>query len=176
MQIPPGGEGKISIKVFTEGYGGRRLTKTIAVYTNDKKHKRIKLVITGQVEKFTVIKPRMVRLVGDVNKKIKEIVKIIPIEKYPYKIIGVNAEKKGVFKLKLRKAKNTVRLEYLFTIENLRKESGFYSDIINIKTDSKIMPVFKIKVSSEISGKIEKVIQRKKVVKRLRRGTKRKKN
>lgn len=131
------------------------------------------MIITGKVEKFTIIEPRSVRLKGDINHRIREIVEIIPIEKYPYKIIGVNAEKRGIFKLKLRKAKNSEKLKYLFTIENLRKESGFYSDIIYIKTNSKIMPVYKIKVISEITGKYVKIIENKKVNKRLRKGKKR---
>ncbi|MBT8369423.1 MAG: DUF1573 domain-containing protein, partial [Deltaproteobacteria bacterium] len=53
--MPPGGEGKITIKVDTKGYGGRKMSKTAVVYTNDKTRPQQNLVISGQVEKFVTI-------------------------------------------------------------------------------------------------------------------------
>ena len=47
--LPPGGEGKIEVKVSTNGLNGP-LTKTIEVFSNDPATPRLRLTVSGRVE------------------------------------------------------------------------------------------------------------------------------
>ena len=75
-QIPAGGEGKISIKVNTSGYGGRTLKKSIEVFTNDPANSHITLGMMGNVARFASLKPTFARLVGEVGTDIKKSITI----------------------------------------------------------------------------------------------------
>lgn len=149
-QIPPGGEGKITIKVRTNRYGGKRLLKNITVTTNDRKNRQVRLAIAGYVEKFVNIAPRSVRLRGYVGRTIKAVVKIIPEKKYPFKIIGSGLINPMNIRFTLEEAKPPRGAGYILTVENLKKEKGRYYDMISLKTDSKIKPLIKINVYGQI--------------------------
>lgn len=149
-QIPPGGEGKITIKVNSSGYGGRRLKKSIAVQTNDIKHPRLNLTIFGNVEKFASIVPKSIVLRGAAGKRLSGSATIIPEEKYPFKIVETTAKIGENINYKLEEIKRSKRSEYLLTVENLKKTKGRYFDVIILKTTSKIRPEIKIKVYGNI--------------------------
>jgi len=83
-QIPPGGEGKITLKADTTGYGGKKLEKIITVITNDPLNASISLTITGAVEKLVTIRPQRVRLTGPAEEPINASVDIIPEKKYAF--------------------------------------------------------------------------------------------
>lgn len=59
--IPPGGEGKIKVKVSTRGRKGK-LRKTVSVYSNDPDTPRFPLKIQGQVEVVAGFEPQRINL------------------------------------------------------------------------------------------------------------------
>lgn len=135
----------------TNGFGGKNVSKSATIFTNDEKNHKLRVTISGKVEKFVSIAPRTVNLKGVSGKKITSSVKITPEDKYPFKIVGKPRVKDGKsisFKLEEKKSEKP---EYLLTVENTQKENGRYSDIIYLKTDSEIKPEIEIRVYGSIS-------------------------
>lgn len=137
--------------MYTRGYGGRRLRKTITVFVNDRNNPHQKLIIAGQVEKFASITPERVRLVGPVDEKITASVTIVPKKKYPFEIIEASAKKGVHFRYKLEKMDPSQGKGYLLTLENLKKEKGRYYDTISLKTNNKTRPLININVYGSIT-------------------------
>jgi ribonuclease HI len=104
----------------------------------------------GNVEKFVDIVPKRVVLRGVAGNPIKATVKIIPKDKYPFTIkkAGVTNTKNIAFTLE--KTKSSEKMEYVLTVENLKKTKGRYADAVKLKTDSKIRPEIKIYVIGNI--------------------------
>ena len=152
--ISPGGEGKINIKVNSNGYGGRKLKKNIVIHTNDEKHPKLNFVIQGKVDKFVTITPNRVNLSGYVGEDIKQSIKIIPEKKYPFKILGVKAQKGKNINYKIEKIITPSKeSEYLLTVTNLKNEKSRFFDTIYLETDSKIRPEIKISVYGNIKDR-----------------------
>ena len=55
--------------------------KNIIVETNDPKHKKLTLKISGRVDIFAIITPRHAKLSGPVGKPLKSVVTVIPERK-----------------------------------------------------------------------------------------------
>ncbi len=138
------------IKVNTAGYGGRTLTKKISVKTNSLEHSMLYLTIMGNVEQFVDIVPKRAVLRGFAGNSIKAKVKIIPKDKYPFTIKKAKATHTKNMTFRLEKTKNSEKMAYVLTVENLRKTKGRYAEAIKLKTDSKIRPEIKIYVIGTI--------------------------
>ena len=123
------------------------------VITDDPKKTSLSLTVAGFVEKFVTIIPKRVALRGFVGEQIKATVKIMPEEKYPFKIVGVETIQAKNIDYKLEEAKRSKGIEYVVAIENLKKDKGRYYDTIILKTDSKIRPEIKIRVIGNILDK-----------------------
>jgi hypothetical protein len=146
--IPPGAEGKISVKGNTRGYGGRKFTKSVIVYTNDPSQKQFNLYISGDIDQFALIHPEHLVLRGAAGNQLKSVVSITPKEKYPFKILETYSElsgKKIEFSLKKKDGR------YLLTVSNLMKTSGNYRGKIHLKTDNPVQPEIIIYVSGIIA-------------------------
>ena len=150
-EVPPGGEGKISMKVNTRGYGGRTLRKTITVITNDTVTPNTTLTVSGSIENFVTITPRVLRLTGKIGDELKSVVKIIPESKYPFSITAIHARNGKNIKYELNENRSASGgKEYAITVENVKKDAGSYYDILILKTDSKIQPEIKITVMTRL--------------------------
>jgi hypothetical protein len=108
------------------------------------------LTVVGNVNKFVTIIPRRVILRGFAGDQIAHKVKIIPEEKYPFKILGNRTIQKKNIRYELEEAKRSKKIEYVLTIANLNKEKGRYFETIRLKTNSKIRPEIKIRVYGNI--------------------------
>ena len=148
--MPPGGEGKITIEVKTDGSGGKKLKKTISVFTNDINNTIIPLTIAGNVEKFATITPPKLRLSGVAGQALSREIRIIPEKKYPFKILDITTKKNSDIKFTLNEVAVSKRTEYLLTVQNLKKNQGKYHHTIKIKTNSQIKPEIKIHVIGNI--------------------------
>ena len=73
-------------------------------------------------------------------------VKIIPEEKYPFKMVGDRTVHKKYIRYELEEAKRSDKTEYVLTVANLKKRKGRYFETIKLKTDSKIRPEISIRV------------------------------
>ena len=149
-QIPPGGEGKITIKINTNGYGGKTLTKRITVKTDSTVTPLLNLTIIGHINHFVRIIPNRVTLSGVSGTSIEKKVKIVPEEKYPFKIVGDRTVRKKYIHYKLEKDKRSEKPGYVLTVANLKKGKGRYFETIRLKTDSKIRPEINIRVYGNI--------------------------
>jgi hypothetical protein len=83
-------------------------------------------------------------------------VKIIPEEKYPFKIVESKALFGNNIRYKIEETTSSKKPEYLLTVENLKKDTGQYYDTISLKTDSKIRPLIKVRVNGYILDKEKK--------------------
>ncbi len=137
----------------TRGYGGRTLKKSITVYTNDPKNARIRLQVSGKVEKFATIQPKYVRMHGLVGMTPVRTVKIIPEAKHPFKIVEARAVKGEDIRFELKPLSDSKPGGYEVKVENLRKTKGRYSDTIILKTDNSAKPELKIRVYGNIMDK-----------------------
>jgi hypothetical protein len=139
--------------VNTKGYSGRRIQKTVEVFTNDEKQPVFNLVIAGSVENFVTITPRTVSLNGFVGEPIKQKVSIIPEQKYAFKITNAHARNGKYINFQLEELKKAGKTEYSLTVENLRKVEGRYSDLIILQTDSKIQPNVNVRVYGDVRSR-----------------------
>lgn len=104
----------------------------------------------GRVDKFVTIIPKTVTLRGLVGNPIKKTVRIIPEKKYPFKIIDHNPSHGNNLRYELDQVERSQGLEYVLTVENLKKTAGNYHQTISLKTDSNIQPSINIRVRGYI--------------------------
>lgn len=149
-QIPAGGEGKIAVKVSTQGYGGEVIRETVRIITNDETRPGLSVTLTGVVEKFAVIEPERVRLIGRVGKPIEAAMNILPREEYPFRIENVRAMIGNHIELHLEEKKVGEQRAYLLKVRNTMKSPGQYSDMIILETDSLIRPALYASVYARI--------------------------
>ncbi len=83
-EILPGNEGKIIITFNTTGYGGMTSDRKILVSTNDPQKSVFYLNMSGKIEAFAKLDPKIIVLRGSSKDKIQTIVTITPDEKYPF--------------------------------------------------------------------------------------------
>lgn len=126
------------------------MTKTIRVKTNLPDQPVLHLTVSGNVENFVTIVPKRATLRGFPGDKIKSTVKIIPEKKYPFEISDVTAITGKYIRYSLEKNNSSENMEYVLTVENLKKTNGRYVDTIKLTTDSKIRPEIKVYVIGNI--------------------------
>ena len=73
--IPPGGEGKITLKIKTEGYQGT-IRKSARVYTNDPAMGTVRLNISAFVKTPIHLSPRYVHLYAKDEKSVTKVVEV----------------------------------------------------------------------------------------------------
>ena len=131
-----------------------RFRDTIRLLTTNKIQQEITIPIWGEIRapQIASIQPRRLTLNGSARETIKESVKIIPNDKYPFSITGVKPRDGKNIKWELREAEESGKKIYILTVENLKKEKGRYYDTINLKTDSKHLAEIRIIVSARIGN------------------------
>jgi hypothetical protein len=107
--IPPGGQGKITLRVSTKGYQGA-LQKTAKVYTNDPYAKLEKLMVKALVKVPIYISPRYVNFYGKVGNTLTRVVEVRAELDRP---------------LKLTPTKFTLSEKLTYTVEEIEKGRRF---------------------------------------------------
>ena len=92
---------------------------------------------------------------GFTGDHLKGKVTIIPLEKYPFKILNVRAKNGKDIRFQLQEEKSEKGLQYALTVENQRLQKGRYFDIITLETDSKISPTLSVRVYGDIKPRPE---------------------
>ncbi len=139
----------------TRNKGGQSIRKHATLFTNDEKNPRLKLTISGSVDRFVTIKPNRVKLRGVAGDEIKRKVTITPQKKYPFKIVNVSAKNGEDIHFELLEEKGKQGPVYALLIENKRLEQGRYFDVITVETDSKIQPKLSIRVYGDLRQRTE---------------------
>lgn len=103
------------------------------------------------MDNFVDINPTRVRMTGQAGQDISKEVTIVPLDKYPFKIVEAKPEKDGNIRVEVKEEKD--KKAYLLTIFNLKQEKTRYYDNIIVKTDSKIRPELTISVYCNVAEK-----------------------
>ena len=150
-RLPPGGEGKISLKVNTAGYGGRTLNKSAIIESDDPLKPAVTLTISGAVERFARITPPRVTLNGVGSAPMKQVIEIVAEERYPFRVVGAEAREGKFIRFDIEALPVAEGpSHYRLTVENRRVKKGRYYDTITLKTDSPVRPSIHLQVYGNI--------------------------
>ena len=129
--IPPGGEGKITLRLNTRGYDGK-IRKTARVYTNDPKTSQDTFIIEALVKTPIVISDRMVFLRGTTQETITRTVDIKGGLNKPLKLepIDYTLDKKVKFDIEeVSKGKH-----YRVTFTSIPNVGNYYHGLLKLRT------------------------------------------
>jgi len=115
------------------------------VLTNDPKEPVVQLSISGMVDRFAAINPRMLNLRGTAGEKLQGTVNIVPEDKYPFKVLSARV-RDGKLKASLSEVQEAGRTAYSIVVENLKTEAGSFNDTVVLKTDSPLRPELDVRV------------------------------
>jgi hypothetical protein len=122
------------------------MQKSAEVVSNDPKEPVVQLVISGAVDKFATITPRMVSLRGTAGETLMQTVTITPESKYPFKIVGAEARDGKNISFRLNEVKGADPNAYALVVQNLRTDAGSFNDIVVLRTDNLIKPELDVRV------------------------------
>ncbi len=111
------------------------------------------MVVKGFIEEFMTMDPKVVRLKGAPGEKVAASIKLIPKEKYPFKILKTRAKSGDYINYALADVDRDNKTEYILNVENTKAEAGNYTDYIYLETDSKVKPQIRIRVYGTIINK-----------------------
>jgi len=129
--IPPGGEGKITLKLNTRGYEGK-LRKATVVYTNDPNASREMLFFEALVKTAIMISDRMVLLKGTTRETITRTVDIKGELNRPLKLdpVDYTLDKKVKFSIEeVAKGKH-----YRVTFTSIPNVGNSYQGLLKLRT------------------------------------------
>ena len=145
-QIPPGGEGKLTVTLKTQNFGGKPLAKNVKIFTNDPKTPVVQVYLTGRVERVIEIEPKRLVLMGYVDEELEQTATILAEEKYRFKITEAKARSGKNIAFTLEELRKDGRSGYLLTVTNLKEAPGQFYDTLLFTTDSKLTPRFFLRV------------------------------
>jgi hypothetical protein len=129
--IPPGGEGKITLKVDTRGYEGK-FRKAARVYTNDPKIPQDTLVMEALVKTPIVLSERMVFLQGTTQEAVTKAVDIKGELNKPLKLepVDYTLDKKVKFNIEeVAKGKH-----FRVTFTSIPNVGNYYQGLLRLRT------------------------------------------
>ncbi|CAB5124806.1 hypothetical protein D3OALGA1CA_2820 [Olavius algarvensis associated proteobacterium Delta 3] len=127
------------------------MAKYIHVHTDDPQQKMVNLIISGPVDKFATITPKIARLYGKIGKPARATVSIVQEKKYPFRLVGPNEHEKKNIRYTISELNTGQNKGYRVTIENIKQDKGRYFEVLKLKTDSTIRPEIQISVHGYIS-------------------------
>ncbi|KPJ56138.1 MAG: hypothetical protein AMJ42_05700 [Deltaproteobacteria bacterium DG_8] len=132
--IPPGQEGKVTLKVNTNNRKGR-LNQSAIIFSNDPRNPKTKISMSGLIKQYINVEPSTrVILQGYYGEKIKKQLTITSLEEQPFKIKNITTDIDD-------------KIEY--TLKTIEKEKEYS---LEIKTRSGIKESFRGKVVLKINS------------------------
>lgn len=151
--VPPGQEGKITLKLNTSRRNGKT-TKSAAVYSNDPKKPTARISLTCFVKQYVSIKPSdRINMVGFEGDKLSQQVTIEATEEGSLEITDVssNVDEKIEYELKaVEKGK-----KYTLEVKNKSTEEGFIRGNINLKTSSSKKPLISLPLYVKLQKELD---------------------
>lgn len=139
-EIPPGGEGKVTMKIDLKGFGGY-VKKTATVESNDPQSPQIKLIMTGRARSLINIQPStLVSFRKTADPSYEKVVDIVTNSE-PFHITRVTNGLEGKASYRLETVEDGKH--YRIKISNLLKQ-GQYGGAITVYTDMKRKSEFNI--------------------------------
>lgn len=149
-EIPPGGEGKITLKVNLKGYQGT-VTKSATVLSNDPQNSRSVLVVKATVKNLIEVRPASnVSFRGMADQQTEKAIDIIGAsELFHIASVESNLEEKIAYRLETVEEGKQYRLN----VSN-RLQQGRYSGFIKLHTDLVQKSNVVIRVTGLIEGEV----------------------
>lgn len=150
--IPPGGEGKISVEVRTEGYQGN-VHKAARVTTNDPENSQVTISMKGKIWVPIQVSPGYANLVGIVGDAVETVVSLQAQKKDPLKLAVKSVsvpEKITVELVQVEKDQS-----YQVKIKNKIDEQTVYSGQVQLSTNYPEKPEILIRVNGNIRSVLE---------------------
>jgi len=139
--------------------GGRKIRERVLIHTNDPAQPRIELSISGHVEHFARIQPSVIRLSGAAGAPVQVEAAVIPNERFPFKITGVEANDDESLSVSVIEPAASERPYYRILVTNQRTSAGRFFDVITLRTDSSIQPQLQIGVASDFKAQAKTPLQ-----------------
>lgn len=148
--IPPGGEGKITLKVDTRGYQDK-VHKSARVYSNDPKTPVTTLSLDVFVKVPIFVSTRYVRLEGLPGDKVSKAVEIKAQKEKPLTLepLSFNLDAKATYRLE----EITPGKEYKVSFANISKTPETYLGYLRLKTNYPEKPEITIRVRGKFRTK-----------------------
>jgi hypothetical protein len=148
--IPPGGEGKIKLRIKTEGYQGA-VRKTARVYTNDPTKAMVTLNISASVKAAINISPRYVYLSGIEEKSVAKVVEVSAQLDKALKLTPeqFNLAEKVTYAIEETEAGRKFQIRFA-SIPGVDKS---YRGFLKLKTNYPEKPEITIRISGSVKNK-----------------------
>ncbi|MCP4577155.1 MAG: DUF1573 domain-containing protein [Deltaproteobacteria bacterium] len=130
--VPPGGEGKITLKVNTKGYQGN-VRKSASVKTNDPKNQTISLVVKATVKVPIHVSSRYVELKGKGDKEVQKTISIAAELNKPLNLTVIEYTLKNKLNYAIETVKKGKEYRIRFTSIPAIKEN--FRGILKLKTN-----------------------------------------
>ena len=149
-KIPPGQEGRITVMMLTDRFGGRAIQGTLQAMTNDPERPEVQVQIFLPVIEFVKIDPLKIILKGSFRDELSGTSSIEPANDYPFTITGIKLRKGIDIHCRYKAIVADNKKKYLVTAINKRTKKGIYRDVMYVQTDNPARPEFKIRVEGYI--------------------------
>jgi len=148
--IPPGGEGKITLKVNTKGYQGK-IIKTARVYSNDPANRSTTLTISAFIDVPIYLSSKYVYLCVVEGQKQARVVDIIAKQKRPLELTPEQYTLGGKVSYIIRELEKGKKFRIIFT--NTNTSPGSYYGYLRLKTNYQEDPQITIRIRCRILKK-----------------------
>jgi len=142
--IPPGGEGKITLKVHTKRYQGR-IYKSTKVNTNDPKQNIIRLGIKAFIKVPVLISPRYVSFYGKAGQSITKVIEIKAGLNNPLTLSQDQFNLEGKVKYRLEEIEKGRRFKIHLT--SIPGPPPTFSGALRLKTNYPEKPIITIMIT-----------------------------
>ena len=148
--IPPGGEGKVTLKVDTRGYQDK-VRKSARVYTNDPKNPVMTLSLDVFVKVPIFVSSRYVRLEGLPGDKMSKAVDIKAQKEKPLtlKPLSFNLDAKATYRIE----EIVPGKEYKVSFANISETAETYLGFLRLKTNYPENPEISIRIRGKFLAK-----------------------
>ena len=136
----------MTLKVDTQGFGGKKIEKDARVFTNDPFRKVFSFVLVGGVVKPADIQPRRLQLRGRPGEEIKAVSTITPMKGFSFGIVKTYADSNKHIRFDLREDRG----KFILTVHNTKNQIGRYWDSIHLVTDLENNPEILINIRGHI--------------------------
>ncbi len=148
--IPPGGEGKITLRVDLTDYQGK-VSKTATVLSNDPENSRVVISLNGIVDPLLHIRPgNSISFRGAAETVAESIVELKAADR-PFHISKIESNLEEKVQMRLDTVKDGYH--YRLRVAN-RVRQGTYSGILTLHTDMEKKPQIALRVSAHIESLI----------------------
>ena len=150
--IPPGQEGKITLKANTTKRKGK-FSKSAKVYSNDPENPQKTITLKCTIKEYISVTPHnRIQLFGYEGDKLKEMATITSFEKQPLEITDITSTVDDKIKYKL-KTKKKGKL-YALEVKNRSTQQGTFNGKIVLKTSSQKKPHIIFDVNGRLKQKV----------------------